>query len=191
MQSLTCMVLYRNEIYFNKIHPSFPIINRARYYSNMLLAPKARPAVCLRYAMWALAAGVDDRYMQMAEHFYRQARKYIEQDEMRTFGEGMISLQHCQTWILVNTHEFKNMHFPRAWLSAGRATRLAQMLGLHRLDGLGLDVKQCMPPAQNWAEMEERRRTFWMCFWGDRCASIGTGWPMMIDEQDVSRCCRQ
>ena len=22
--------------------------------------------------------------------------------------------------------------------------------------------------------------------WGDRCASIGTGWPMTIDEQDVS-----
>lgn len=58
-------------------------------------------------------------------------------------------------------------------------------IGLHRLDGAGLDVKQCLPPPKDWTEREERRRTFWMAFAEDRYASIGTGWPMTIDERDI------
>lgn len=57
--------------------------------------------------------------------------------------------------------------------------------GLHRLDGTGLDVKQCLAPPKDWTEREERRRTFWMAFCQDRYASIGTGWPMTIDERDI------
>lgn len=58
-------------------------------------------------------------------------------------------------------------------------------IGLHRLDGTGLDVKQCLSPPKDWTEREERRRTFWMAFCEDRYASIGTGWPMIIDERDI------
>ena len=59
-------------------------------------------------------------------------------------------------------------------------------IGLHRLDGSGLEVKQCIPPPRDWTEKEERRRTFWMAFCEDRYASIGTGWPMTVDERDIS-----
>lgn len=58
-------------------------------------------------------------------------------------------------------------------------------MGLHRLDGVGLDVKQCLPPPRDWTEREERRRTFWMAFCEDRYASVGTGWPMTIEEKDI------
>jgi len=71
-------------------------------------------------------------------------------------------------------------------MSTGSAIRLCQMMGLHRLDGSGLDVKQCLPPSRDWTEKEERRRTFWMAFCEDRYASIGTGWPMTVDEKDIS-----
>lgn len=58
-------------------------------------------------------------------------------------------------------------------------------VGLHRVDGSALDVKQCLTPARDWTEREERRRTFWMAFCMDRYASIGTGWPMTVDERDI------
>jgi hypothetical protein len=64
--------------------------------------------------------------------------------------------------------------------------RLAQMLGLHRIDGEEAFVKNILPPAKDWIELEERRRTFWAVFYGDRWASSGTGWPMVINEADVS-----
>lgn len=62
---------------------------------------------------------------------------------------------------------------------------LSFRMDLHRVDGAGLQVKQCLPPARDWTEKEERRRTFWMAFCQDRYASIGTGWPMIIDEKDI------
>lgn len=177
---------YRYQIYFAKIHPSLPAIHRPRFMAALNLAPHMRPPVCLRYSMWTLAASITDKYEGLQEHFYHRARKYAQLDEMRGHGESTITLAHCQAWTLICTYEFKNMYFPRAWLSSGRAVRLGQMMQLHRLDGAGLDVKQCLPPPKDWTEREERRRTFWMCFAIDRYASIGTGWPMIIDECDVS-----
>lgn len=174
-----------NRIYFEKVHPSLPMIHRPRYYAAMNLAPHMRPPVCLRYAMWCNAAVVSDKYEGLHEHFYQRARKYIQQDEMKGHGEGMVTIAHCQTWALLATHEFKLMYFPRAWMSSGRACRMAQAMGLHRLDGTGLDVKQCIPPPKDWTEREERRRTFWMTFCVDRYSSIGTGWPMTIEERDI------
>jgi hypothetical protein len=63
--------------------------------------------------------------------------------------------------------------------------RLAQMLGLQRLDAQGQEIKQILPPARDWIELEERRRTFWAAFYSDRWASSGKGWPMIIDENEV------
>lgn len=181
---LTCS---RYQIYFSKVHLSIPIIHRPRFLAALNLAPSMRPPASLRYIMWTMAASVSDKYESLQEHFYQRARKYAQTDEMKGHGESTITLAHCQAWILISTYEFKTMYFPRAWMSAGRAVRLAQMMQLHRMDGLGLDVKQCLPPPRDWTEREERRRSFWLAFCVDRYASIGTGWPMTIDERDVSR----
>jgi hypothetical protein len=162
-----------------------PIIHRPRFMAALNLAPHMRPPVCLRYIIWTLAASITDKYDALHEHFYQRARKYAQADEMKGHGESTITLAHCQTWVLVATYEFRQMYFPRAWLSAGRGARLAQMMQLHRLDGVGLDVKQCLAPPKDWTEREERRRTFWLTFCIDRYASIGTGWPMTYDEKDV------
>jgi hypothetical protein len=128
---------------------------------------------------------VSDKHESLAEQFYQRARKYVQQDEMRGHGENMITIAHCQTWVLLAIYEIKLMYFPRAWMSTGRACRMTQMMGLHRLDGTGLDVKQCLPPPKDWTEREERRRTLWMSFCMDRYSSIGTGWPMVLDEIDI------
>ncbi|KAJ5168279.1 uncharacterized protein N7482_003873 [Penicillium canariense] len=174
-----------DNIFFEKVYPMLPIIHRPRYYASLNLAPHMRPPICLRYMMWCHAASVSDKYYSLHNHFYQRSRKYAEADEMKGFGEHIISLAHCQTWILIGSYEFRMIYFPRAWLSVGKATRLALMMGLNRLDGNGLDVKQSIIPPKDWTEREERRRTFWMAFCTDRYASIGTGWPMVIDEDDI------
>lgn len=163
-----------------------PIIHRPRYFASLNLAPHMRPPICLRYIMWCHAASASDKYFFLHSHFYQRARKYAEADEMKGFGENIVSLAHCQTWILIGTYEFRMIFFPRAWLSVGKAARLALMLGLNRLDGVGLDVKQSISPPRDWTEREERRRVFWGAFATDRYASVGTGWPLLIDEEDVS-----
>lgn len=166
-----------------------PIVHPPRYYASLKFGINMRPPICLRYMIWCHAASVSDKYFFLHSHFYQRARKYAEQDEMKGFGESTVSLAHCQMWVLVGTYEFRMIYFPRAWLSVGKAGRLALMMGLHRLDGVGLDVKQSILPPKDWTEREERRRVFWMSFCADRYASIGTGWPMVIDENDVSPSC--
>ncbi|KAF6810190.1 binuclear zinc transcription factor [Colletotrichum sojae] len=174
-----------HQIFFEKCHPSVPMIHKYRYLAAMNLAPNQRPPVALRYAIWTLACSITEKYTDLKDLFYQRARKYVEADYIRGYGEHMISVAHAQTHVLLASYEFKMMYFPRAWMSTGSAVRLCQMIGLHRLDGAGLDVKQCLPPPRDWTEREERRRTFWMAFCEDRYASIGTGWPMTVDERDI------
>ncbi|KAL0936629.1 binuclear zinc transcription factor [Colletotrichum truncatum] len=174
-----------HQIYFEKCHPSVPMIHKYRYLAAMNLAPNQRPPVALRYAIWTMACSITEKYIHFKDLFYQRARKYVEADYIKGYGEHMISVAHAQTHVLLASYEFKMMYFPRAWMSTGSAVRLCQMIGLHRLDGAGLDVKQCLPPARDWTEREERRRTFWMAFCEDRYASIGTGWPMTVDERDI------
>jgi hypothetical protein len=175
-----------HQIYFTKCHPSLPMIHKYRYLAAMNLAPSQRPPVALRYAVWTLAASVADSYQSLTYHFYQRARKYLELDYLKGHGEHIMSVGHAQAHIILASYEFKSMDFPRAWMNTGSAVRLCQMMGLHRLDGASLDVKQCLRPPSDWTEGEERRRTFWMAFCEDRYASIGTGWPMAIDEKDIA-----
>ena len=60
------------------------------------------------------------------------------------------------------------------------------MLGLHQIDGDGLDERYLMPPPQTWLEAEERRRTWWALYCSDRLVGGTAGWPVLIDEEDVS-----
>lgn len=176
-----------HQIYFGKIHSTLPLIHRPRYLMSMANSlPKLRPPTSLQYIVWAFAASVSDKYESVHRHYYERARHYYERDEMKGQGETAISVQHVQALFLISSYEFKYLMFPRAWSSTGRAARLALMLGLHRVDGSGMDVKQCLPPPKDWIEREERRRAYWCCFQSDRYASIGTGWPMSLDEADVS-----
>ncbi|KAG9693104.1 hypothetical protein KCU77_g3915, partial [Aureobasidium melanogenum] len=170
-------------VYFERVNPSAPILHRARFLMAMQnTSPALRPRLSLQYAAWTLAASAHPKFENMVDTLYRRARHYLERDEMSGVGEKMTTVQ---AWQCIAAYEFKMMYFPRAWLSTGRAARLALMMGLHRVDGPNVDVKQCLPPPKDWIEKEERRRSFWMIFAGDRYASIGTGWPMTIDESDI------
>lgn len=173
------------QAFFDKIHPSLPVLHRYHFMASLNKSINQKPPVCLRYIMWAHACQVIPQYKSSAEQFYLKSRKYLEQDEMRGLGESFVSVAHAQTWCLVGSFEFKNMYFPRAWMSCGRAARLSFLLGLNRVDRESLEVKQALPPPRDWIEKEERRRTFWLAYCEDRYASIGTGWPMSIDERDI------
>lgn len=181
------LMIFRHDVYFRYIHPSTPMIHPYRFRAAMGLCPHMRPPVCLRYAMWCLAANLSGKYRSHQEIFYRRARKYAEMDEMKGLGEAFVSIAHAQCWILIATYEFQCMFFPRAWASVGRAVRLVLMMGLNRLDldGASPVVKQVLPDPRDWTEREERRRTFWMAYCTDRYASMGTGWPLAMDERDV------
>ena len=71
-------------------------------------------------------------------------------------------------------------------MSCAKAVRLVHMLGLSRLDAPGAEFPPNLGEASTWAEEEERRRTFWGTFCIDAHASVSTGWPCLINTDDVS-----
>ncbi|KAE8454281.1 hypothetical protein EG329_005206 [Mollisiaceae sp. DMI_Dod_QoI] len=174
-----------HQIYFEKFHPQVPMMHKYRYYTSLSKSPNFRPPVCLRYAMWAVAASLSDKYRCYEDLLYERARRYIQDAEMKGHGESFVSVYHAQTWGLISNFEAKKTYFSRSWMSTGRMVRLTQMLGLYRLDISNSEFKQILPPARDWIELEERRRTFWAAYYGDRWASSGTGWPMLIDESEI------
>ncbi|KAM0444555.1 hypothetical protein ACHAQK_002048 [Fusarium lateritium] len=95
-----------------------------------------------------------------------------------------ISLAHCQAWVLISHFEAQHLWFSRASMSIARAIRLAQILGLHRLDGKNA-AGLTLPLALDFTEEEERRQTFWVIFSTDRITSSTGGWPTMMDWRSI------
>ncbi|KAK0737102.1 hypothetical protein B0T21DRAFT_157427 [Apiosordaria backusii] len=149
-----------------------------------------RPPMCLQYAIWTMAANNHPKYGCYHEALYRRARQYLESDELKGHGEHFISVAHAQAWALIAADEARRMLFTRAALSSARCVRIVGMMGLHRLDStVGDDehpIAPMIPPPKGWVELEERRRLFWGAFCIDSYAGISTGWPTLIDTNQVT-----
>jgi len=59
------------------------MIHKQRYLASLNLPPHMQPPISLRYMIWAMAATLVDEYAQYDDVFYRRARKYLEQAEMK------------------------------------------------------------------------------------------------------------
>lgn len=174
-----------HKIFFATAYHMAPVVHSGRYLSAFYGDPLRRPAMCLQNAIWALASLGHSKYDAHADIFYRRARHYIHADEMRDDGEHFMTLNHAQTWVILSTFEAKKMLFTRASMSCSSSVRICQMMGLDRLDGGIDDLPPALGPARSWIEREERRRVFWGAFVIDCHASISTGWPYLINAEDI------
>lgn len=170
--------------------------------------------MCLQYAIWAMASYLNDKYGEYTEVFYLRARQYADADEMKAsfgsltsssriskrhiilsssyinlcvqgYGEHFITLFHAQAYCILASFEAKTMLFTRAALSTAKCVRLVNMMGLDSLDGDKDDIPPTLAPPTSWADLEERRRTFWGAYAVDAHSSIATGWPSLVQCDDV------
>ena len=173
-----------------------PMINRDRF-SLALNVSTTRPQLsALKYGVAMVGASVSEQYSDLEEKCYHLTRKYIEIAERQEDAANFVNLDALQACVLTIWYEFKGPGFARAWMNLGRAVRLAKMLGLHHMDrqnpvrvGSGLPVSGFqipLPATEGPAEMEERRRTFWLLFIFEAYAWIRTGSAMTIHESEVS-----
>lgn len=203
----------RTNLYFTSLWHEAPMMHPTRYIASLYQPPHMQPPMCLQYIIMALAAARSADHRGLAELFYRRARHYMESDEMKvrlspprahvpgenppadgyqpnqTQEDGHhTTLGHCQAWVLIGSFEAQHLWFSRASMSTSRAVRLAQILGLHAVDG-GWGVNQTLLPPKDWCQREERRRTFWTVFCVDRGTSSTTAWPTLIDVSRVGTGC--
>ncbi|KAH8800631.1 fungal-specific transcription factor domain-containing protein [Xylogone sp. PMI_703] len=175
---------YLERVYFQKIHALTPFIHIARFKEAICLAKPLQPPLYLRCAMWALAASLCPQYINLQERLYRRSRSLLELAELECSGNEQIAV--LQAWALVARYELLNRMSYSALLTTGRAVRMAQNMGLFRLDRSPREREILrLPDARDWTEAEERRRTFWAIFCLDRFVSIAKRLPVLIDERDI------
>lgn len=189
-------MLYRYRRYFDAIHPSIPMIDASKFPSSTNEIHVPLESLGLRYAMFAHAAALSPIYSNLKEQFYQQARECIEDPEVEVSG-GSMTIAALQAHTLLALYEFKETLFPRAWVSVSRATWLAQMLELHKMDPKGSSRRR--PSFETYlhetgdpAELKERETTLWAAY-GLHCfIGVAVGWNTgcMLDAREVSQYAR-
>lgn len=184
----TEMIEDLHRTFFMRQHPLNPIIHPGRYMQAYHSGVHLRPPMGLTYAVWTMASNGHEKYSSYHDAFHRRARHYLEEDELRGEGEHFITVAHAQAWALLATDEARCMWFTRAAMSTARCIKLIHMMGLHRLDdpSAKAELAPTIAPPRDWTELEERRRVFWGAYCVDSHASISTGWPSLIDMNEVS-----
>ncbi|CAG8645862.1 9755_t:CDS:2 [Rhizophagus irregularis] len=87
------------------------------------------------------------------------------------------SVEYVQAFILLTLHNFGTCKGPRAWMYIGMAIRMAQEIGLHKIDETASGAQPVKLKSEaTFIQKETKRRIFWACFLLDR--------PTLIDEDD-------
>ncbi|KAL2674047.1 hypothetical protein Neosp_012493 [[Neocosmospora] mangrovei] len=172
-------------LYFDELSQDAPMLHRTRYMASLHRPAHMRPPMSLQYAVLALAATACQELTHLAMPFYQRSRRYAEADEMKGQGEYFTTIAHTQCWCLLGMYESRQLLFSRASVSLSKCVRIAQMLGLHRLDSPQQRTDPPLPPPRDYFEVEERRRTWWAVFCSDRFVGGITGWPALVNEKDI------
>ena len=136
-----------------------------------------------------MAAALSSQFQPLRDDLYRDTRRMLDTLELEDNAhEDVFLLQRAQAWTLVAVYESMRTTFRRAWISAGRAFRLTQLMKLNEIDcpdasppGMAmsfLDQLDCI-------EAEEKRRTFWTVFCLDRFMCVLEGHPLTVNEDMV------
>ncbi|KAL8921982.1 MAG: hypothetical protein Q9208_005436 [Pyrenodesmia sp. 3 TL-2023] len=178
--------------YFDIAHHAMPIINQDKFLSQLNKAVITPHVASLSHAMATLGASLMDGYAHIKDKCYQLACKYLEVCEREEDGASLMTIEALQACILITNYELRGKGFARAWMTLGRAIRLAQMMGLDRMDAPNPDAngalkfQQTLPPAQSQLDLEERRKAFWVLFIIDAYASLRSGTAVAIDESKVT-----
>jgi hypothetical protein len=172
----------RDQLYFDRVHQSLPILHQKRYLSWSKSSYKSATRRCLQYAMWTIASLLSAHSSHMAEPLYRESKQMLE--SLTTNEPSSANTELAQAWVLVVTFESMRTYHHQAWLSAGRAFRLVQGMRYHSLDR---PIDNHCPSALcgDLIEIEERRRVFWMAYFLDHVISMRDNWPITLNEHVV------
>ncbi|PKC11181.1 hypothetical protein RhiirA5_354612 [Rhizophagus irregularis] len=95
------------------------------------------------------------------------------------------SVEYVQAFILLTLHNFGTCKGPRAWMYIGMAIRMAQEIGLHKIDETASGAQPVKLKSEaTFIQKETKRRIFWACFLLDRYSACALGRPTLIDEDD-------
>lgn len=147
------------EAYFSSIHQWLPFVSKKRLIGAAITEPEAcQDLLILCMKLCTLTARVD-RSASAHNPLYLSVRSLSAAAETA----GLVSLRLVQSLVLITVYEFSNAIYPAAYLTIGRAARLANLMGWH-----DRRAQQLFTYPETLSLREEQRRTWWAIFILDR-----------------------
>lgn len=124
------------------------------------------------------------------EHFENTClatvRSCIEVCERDEEGTMMLSFELFQAVVLLARFELTHRKILRAWMTIGRAVRLANILRLHLDVPVVEQTADGLPPATDALCVEERRRAFWTLYVCETYAGSRARLPPLLQEHQIT-----
>ncbi|GKZ84086.1 hypothetical protein AnigIFM56816_009405 [Aspergillus niger] len=179
-----------DQLYFDRVHPFAPILQRWRYHTWAKQPKKTEAQTCLQYAMWTLAASMSAQFQSLRDRLYAETRRMLDSLDLQgPPTDTAPGIEPAQAWILVCIYEYMQQSPLQAWMSTGRCCRLVLGMRLYELDDPNSPVTMAREHETvlvDWIGLEEQRRTFWMAYSLDRFISFHNGLPFTLDEQLIT-----
>ncbi|KAM6511491.1 hypothetical protein FALCPG4_016495 [Fusarium falciforme] len=176
----------RHHLFFEFVYHSLPILYQDRFFEEMATQPHPRPLLALSYAVALVSAAISPPHQDLQKQYYSMTRKMLEECEMEGDGAEFANLNIFQALLFLLRYEIMASQITRAWMTLGRAIRLASVLNLQKMDtrdvsgGIvpGLHVE--LPPTEDSVLLEERRRSFWYLFILETYVKTRSGMPCQL-----------
>ncbi|RAK97281.1 fungal specific transcription factor domain-containing protein [Aspergillus ibericus CBS 121593] len=178
-----------DQLYFDRVHPFAPILQRWRYHVWAKQPKKTEAQTCLQYAMWTVAASLSAQFQSLRDRLYTETRRMLDAMDLQGLKTEAPSIEQAQAWILVCIYEYMQVSALQAWMSTGRCCRLVLGMRLYELDDPNSPVTMAREQEAvlvDWIGLEEQRRTFWMAYSLDRFISFHNGLPFTLNEQMIT-----
>lgn len=179
-----------DQLYFDRMHAAVPILHQRNYLSWSKSIVKTKSRMCLQYAVWATASLMSVQFQHLQDTIYPELKRalasiHLPSHPRRGFLE--LDVELVQAWILTATFEFVKTYHHEACISAGRAFRLVQLMGLHEMDlPSNFDRSSSASNGSDFIILEEKRRAFWMAFTLEALYSMRNNLPLVVNEHMVS-----
>ena len=170
-----------------------PILSEIHFSTELAKDCTSSPIQGLRYAVALVATTICPEFAHLQQVCYSTARKYVELCERDEDGTDLANLHTFQALLFIIRYELTSKRFTRAWMTLGRAIRLANMLNLHQMDKVGpsgvasSDLQIRLPLTQNPTSLEERRRSFWALYIFEGYAATRTRMPCQFSDSQVRK----
>ncbi|RSL95404.1 hypothetical protein CEP52_012073 [Fusarium oligoseptatum] len=177
-------VLHR--LFFEFVYHSLPILYQDRFFQEMAMQPRPRPLLALGYAVALVSAAISPPRQYLEKGYYAMTRKLLEECEMEGDGEEFANINIFQALLFLLRYEIMASQITRAWMTLGRAIRLASVLNLQKMDtqdrtgGTVPGLHMELAPTEDAVLLEERRRSFWCLFILETYVKTRSGMPCQL-----------
>ncbi|TVY17314.1 Citrinin biosynthesis transcriptional activator ctnR [Lachnellula arida] len=133
--------------------------------------------------MWTLATSVSVQFQHLQNQLYQDTKLMLESLSATNHTHSPAGIEQVQAFVLVTKYESMKAPKQQAYLTAGRAVRLVQLMRLHEIDSPSAYATTV--PTKSFLETEEQRRVFWMSYFLDTFLTMLNCLPLTTNEHVV------